>query len=91
MKTIGLQELRFSFRQCGVEEGDLLFVHSAFGSIGKVQGGAEAVIDVLMEILGPQGLLAMPAMTSPFDPFDPLTSKSNVGLLSETLRNTKAQ
>jgi len=45
----------------GVERGMLLNVHSAMSKLGWVVGGAQGVIDALLEALGPAGTLMMPA------------------------------
>ncbi|WP_018754476.1 aminoglycoside N(3)-acetyltransferase [Paenibacillus terrigena] len=45
----------------GVQEGDVLLVHSSLSSMGWVCGGAHAVILALQEVLGPSGTLIMPA------------------------------
>ncbi len=46
----------------GLKRGDLVLVHSALASIGKVDGGADTVIDALLEVLGPEGTLMMPTL-----------------------------
>ncbi len=54
-------------REIGVNEGDILFVHSSLSSFGYVEGGAETVINALMKVLGEGGTLAMPS----FPVFEP--------------------
>ncbi|MEM8767430.1 MAG: AAC(3) family N-acetyltransferase [Pseudomonadota bacterium] len=51
-------------RELGVVGGMLLNVHSALSSLGWVVGGAQAVVDALLEVLGPNGTLAMPTHSS---------------------------
>ncbi len=77
-------ELRDGFEKLGVLPGDLVLVHSALTSLGKVQGGAEAVIDALLEVLGPKGTLMMPTLSTGV--FDHANSPSKVGLLTEAFR-----
>ncbi len=50
-------------RRAGVKPGDVLLVHSSLSSFGRVDGGAEAVIEALLEVLGADGLLIMPTFT----------------------------
>jgi aminoglycoside 3-N-acetyltransferase len=60
-------------------------------SLGPVDGGAATVIEALLEVLGPGGTLVAPTIqhTSglPRPAFEPGSSPSEVGLLTETLRN----
>ena len=55
-------ELIEAFRRIGLQEGMILEVHSSLRSFGHVEGGAEAVIDALMECVGPAGSIFMPAL-----------------------------
>lgn len=55
-----------ALRAAGVQEGDLLMVHSGLSPLGVVQGGAETVINALLEVLGPEGTLLMPTFTRSF-------------------------
>ena len=40
----------------GLQQGDLLYVHSSLRALGFVEGGADTVIDALLEMVGPQGI-----------------------------------
>ena len=53
--------LATQFRALGVESGDVLVVHSSMRSLGYVVGGAQAVIDALLDVIGPTGTLTMPS------------------------------
>jgi len=50
-------------RSVGISEGDTALVHSSLSAFGYVQGGADAVIDALLEALGPSGTLVLPTFT----------------------------
>lgn len=39
----------------GLSRGDLIMLHSSFKSLGPVDGGPEAVIDAVMDVVGPKG------------------------------------
>jgi len=76
----------------GVRRGGLLLVHSSLKSLGKVPGGPETVIRGLLEALGPEGTLLLPALSysfvTPGDPvFDVRATKSCVGAIPEHFRN----
>jgi aminoglycoside 3-N-acetyltransferase len=51
------------FRAAGLVPGDILMVHSSLGSFGRVKGGADAVIDALLDAVGPRGLVSVPTHT----------------------------
>lgn len=46
----------------GIEKGDLLVVHSSYDSLRRTGLTPEQIIDKLLELVGPTGTLAMPAM-----------------------------
>ena len=54
-----------SFAAAGVEAGQTLLLHSSMGKIGGwICGGAEAVIQGLLAVLGTEGTLVMPTHTA---------------------------
>jgi len=59
--TVG--SLARDLRRLGVRSGELLLVHSSLSALGYVIGGAKAVVLALLETLGPDGTLAMPAFS----------------------------
>ena len=81
----------------GVPSGGLVMVHSSLRSLGHVAGGADTVVDALLEALGPEGTLVVPTFTYPLvgEPdflFDPLRTPSLMGAISEAARrNPKAR
>jgi aminoglycoside 3-N-acetyltransferase len=54
-------ELTKVFLDLGIDAGSRLIVHSSLSSFGFVEGGASGVIDALLEVIGPDGLLLMPS------------------------------
>ena len=80
------QDILFSLECMDIKKGDTLLLHSALTSIGKVDGGADTVIDAFLEAIGPEGTLVMSTLTGWFAPFDAAISPSAVGYLSECFR-----
>jgi len=58
------EEIKQGLQDLGVEPGMILMVHSSLSALGNVEGGADTVIDALMEVVGPTGTILMPAMGS---------------------------
>jgi aminoglycoside 3-N-acetyltransferase len=85
------ETLAHDLRRLGVEEGDILFVHSSFKSLGPVDGGAAAVIGALEDAIGADGLLLMPSFNlvendKRAETWDIKTTPSTVGWLTEFFR-----
>jgi aminoglycoside 3-N-acetyltransferase len=81
-------------RALGIRENGMLLVHASLRSLGKVEGGAETVIRVLLEALGSNGTLLLPALSyetvgaeNPY--FDVRKTPSCVGALPEYFRQRK--
>jgi aminoglycoside 3-N-acetyltransferase len=55
------RDLIEGWEKLGIRKGDVVFVHSSLSSFGYVEGGAEAVIESLMEVIIEAGILAMPS------------------------------
>lgn len=56
-----ITSLRDELSRLGVMEGDVLVVHSSLSSMGWVAGGPAAVVDALVQVVGSQGTVSMPA------------------------------
>lgn len=42
-------------RRIGLGEGDAVMVHAAFGQVGPVLGGPDALVDAVLDVIGPEG------------------------------------
>ena len=80
--------LERAFKSLGLDRGGTVFVHSSLSSIGRVEGGADAVVGALLDTVGQEGTLVAPAFTFGRERalFDPATDPSGMGLISETVR-----
>ncbi|TPX12557.1 uncharacterized protein E0L32_000734 [Thyridium curvatum] len=75
-KTPATREtLKRDFARLGIEPGDVVLVHSSLRSLGWVSGGPVAVVQTLLDAVGSDGTVAMPAhsadLTDPANWCDP--------------------
>ncbi len=78
-------------RALGIQPGDLLQVHSSLKSLGYVEGGAETVVDALVEAVSPGGTVMVPTFNHGIaDVFDVKTTPSVNGAITEALRQRPA-
>lgn len=87
-----LEKLITDFTNLGVDKSDILFIHSSFKSLGKVEGGAATVISALEAVIGIDGLILMPSFNllpsreERADAWDMDNTPSTVGWLTEYFR-----
>jgi aminoglycoside 3-N-acetyltransferase len=85
--------LRTDFVALGLRPGMVAMVHSSLRRIGWTEGGPATVIAALLDVLGPDGTLVMPAEspqladTANQDVFDPRTTPTTMGAIPETFRS----
>jgi len=91
--SITAAEIVEALRRLGLRDGDTVLVHSSLSSIGWVEGGADAVIDALLEAVGPSGTVIVPTITAdpkhgPDNPpvFDVRSTPCWTGRIPETFR-----
>lgn len=78
-------ELKEDLIKMELKSTDSIMIHSSMKAIGEVVGGADTVIDVLMDYFS-QGLVMMPThtwaqMSNEYNIFDPETEPGCVGIL----------
>jgi len=83
-----------SLKELGVKNGDVLLFHSSLKSFGFVEGGADAVIDGVLDAVLPNGTAVVPTLVQKnfndaYKTWDKNTSPSDVGIITETFRLRK--
>jgi aminoglycoside 3-N-acetyltransferase len=84
-------------KKMGLRPGDHVSIASALSKVGHVEGGPQAFIDAVVEVIGPHGTIMVNTYTSGFyifqiesanssRPFDFRTTPSVSGIISETIR-----
>jgi aminoglycoside N3'-acetyltransferase len=66
----------------------VLMVHASLRKVGPIVGGADTLLDCLLETLGANGTLLMVLGADDEEPFDPLTTEveEDMGVLAEIFR-----
>ncbi|MHB9036851.1 MAG: AAC(3) family N-acetyltransferase [Armatimonadota bacterium] len=80
------QEIETGLKKIGLAKGDVVVVHGSLSSFGNGKGGAETVVDALLDVIGSEGTLVVPTYTYGLDVYDPEESPSVVGAISEAVR-----
>jgi aminoglycoside 3-N-acetyltransferase len=69
MNVVTLSECVTRFLQAGMAPGDTVVVHASLKAVGWISGGANTMVDALLQVIGPQGTLIVPAQyTANLDP-----------------------
>jgi len=87
------EQLTEEFNDAGIERGDSILVHSSLSSLGWVDGGADAVVDALIEAVGDEGTVLFPTLTGSPDNsrehppiFDARSTRCWTGAIPEAAR-----
>jgi aminoglycoside 3-N-acetyltransferase len=72
------------FRSIGINEGDMIYVHSSLKSIGWLENGTDTLTDAFLYVLGEDGTLSVPTHTLSFiergvPPYEPDKTLSLLG------------
>ncbi|HEO71433.1 MAG TPA: AAC(3) family N-acetyltransferase [Candidatus Hydrogenedentes bacterium] len=93
MGTLTRAALAAGFRNLGLKDEGVVLLHSSLSSFGHVEGGADTVIDALLDVIGTEGALVVPTLTggpelSPANPphIDLRSTPCWTGRIPETLR-----
>lgn len=68
------QEIIDSLKNLGLQEGDIVLLHSSYLSLGPIEGGPETLVNAFLELLGPSGTLLVPVFGA-------------LGIVTEVVRN----
>ncbi|MBQ8908037.1 MAG: AAC(3) family N-acetyltransferase [Clostridia bacterium] len=87
---VSFSDIQRALAEIGIEKTDTVIVHSSLKSFGRVDGGADTVIDAFADYLS-EGNLVFPTLRSrdffnAYEDWDINTTPSDVGLISETFR-----
>jgi len=90
-------QLKADLKRIGITKGDHVSVALSFKKVGFVKDGPDALIDSLLEVIGPEGTLMMNTFTQSFPlteikrdyVFDPLSTVPYTGLVPKTLMKRK--
>src|SRR5687768_2555684 len=72
--TLDREDLVRAFREVGLRQGDGVFMHTSMSAFGEIRGGPATTVAALEEVLGPEGLIAMPAFPLTGSGIDHLTA-----------------
>lgn len=86
-----IHQLYDDLKALGIRPGDAVLMHSAYKSLGGIEGGAKAFFETFLRLLGPEGTLIVPALsyesvTAEQPVFDVRETPSCVGYLPEFFR-----
>lgn len=57
---VSKEDIEIALKKLALKKGDIVGVHSSLSSFGYFEGGADAVIDALLETVGREGTIVMP-------------------------------
>ena len=63
MKTVIKEDIKKALAEVGLKAGDTVMVHTSLSGIGYVVGGAQTVIEALIETVGEEGTVMMPTQS----------------------------
>jgi aminoglycoside 3-N-acetyltransferase len=85
--TVTQADITAGLRSLGLQPGDVVQVHSSLSRLGYVEGGADAVVDAFLEVVGPEGTVMVPTFNhGKADLYDRRTTPSISGAITEALR-----
>ena len=93
MYSVDKNDIKKSLVSLGIKEGDTVLFHSSLKSFGIVDGGADAVIDAFLEIVGKSGTVVVPtfAQKNFSEAYNTwcMDKPSDTGFITEVFRKRK--
>lgn len=78
--------IRRDLLDIGVHQKGRYIIHCSFKAVGPVEGGPAAFLAELLETVGHEGVVMMPAFNEPQALFDPARTPTDCGVLAEIFR-----
>ena len=78
-------DVRKALEQSGLKRGDVVLGHFSLSRFGYIEGGADGLIDTLLDLLGPDGTLVMPTFALCWlgrPPYEATRSASRLGTVT---------
>lgn len=61
MNVVTLTECVTRFSEAGIASGDTVVVHASLKTVGWISGGANTILEALLQVVGPQGTIVVSA------------------------------
>lgn len=85
-RKASIDDFEKCLEKCGINSGDTIVLHSSWRGCYMLDATPQMVIDCILNMIGENGNLLMPAYGSDYTFFDINNTKSNAGVLSEVFR-----
>jgi aminoglycoside 3-N-acetyltransferase len=85
-QMISSERIRKELKALGIKSGMNVMIHSALSKVGHLRGGADAIIDALLNLIGKKGTLLAPSFNH-FSArvFNPLVTPTTNGAIPEAI------
>ncbi|MFB3883421.1 MAG: AAC(3) family N-acetyltransferase [Armatimonadota bacterium] len=78
--TVTKADIVNGLRAVGIESGAIIGVHSSLSRFGHVEGGAETVVDALLEAVGPTGSVVVPSYSNNVEHVEKTPEEAALGM-----------
>jgi len=74
------EDIKIGLDKLGLKRGDNVGVHSSLSSFGYVEGGADAVIDAILETVGKEGTVVVPTYSNNIENLEKTQEEIDMGI-----------